>query len=66
MRGCYTISTLITHHNNQLENFIMEKTAGVSLKAVPMLWGDDICITYNTCTVELNVVGKRAQRQTSN
>jgi len=66
MRGCYTISTLITHHNNQLENFIMEKAAGVSLEAVPMLWGDDICITYNTCTVELNVVGKRAQRQTSN
>jgi hypothetical protein len=24
-----------------------------------MLWGDDICITYNTCTVELNVVGDR-------
>ena len=65
MRGCYTISTLITHHNNQHDNFI-EKTARVSSEAVPMLWGDDICITYNTCTVELNVVGKRAQRQTTN
>jgi hypothetical protein len=65
MRGCYTISTLITHHNNQHDNF-MEKTAGVSSEAVPMLWGDDICITYNTCTVELSLNGKWAWSKTTN